>query len=167
MIVLIWGSSPLTRGKLADQALTLDGLGLIPTHAGKTRPPKVSRSKPVAHPHSRGENAAPGVEYTVKDGSSPLTRGKRHHQPGLGSPRGLIPTHAGKTRVGAGRSRRPRAHPHSRGENRTMPAFSASTMGSSPLTRGKHAGEHCTEARPGLIPTHAGKTTSDDHPTRG
>ena len=153
--------------KFADQALTLDGLGLIPTHAGKTRPPKVSRSKPVAHPHSRGENAAPGVEYTVKDGSSPLTRGKRHHQPGLGSPRGLIPTHAGKTRVGAGRSRRPRAHPHSRGENRTMPAFSASTMGSSPLTRGKHAGEHCTEARPGLIPTHAGKTTSDDHPTRG
>ena len=50
------GSSPLTRGKLADQALTLDGLGLIPAHAGKTGLNAWSDAGAWAHPRSRGEN---------------------------------------------------------------------------------------------------------------
>ena len=52
------GSSPLTRGKLADQALTLDGLGLIPAHAGKTETADGIEIEARAHPRSRGENAS-------------------------------------------------------------------------------------------------------------
>ena len=51
------GSSPLTRGKPADRALSGKWSGLIPAHAGKT-PPTFGRS-------------------CVGAGSSPLTRGKR------------------------------------------------------------------------------------------
>ena len=50
------GSSPLTRGKLADQGLSLDGLGLIPAHAGKTNRGRQGSLLAGAHPRSRGEN---------------------------------------------------------------------------------------------------------------
>ena len=70
------GSSPLTRGKLADQALTLDGLGLIPAHAGKTRDLLPVFEDAGAHPRSRGENAAGIASIALTQGSSPLTRGK-------------------------------------------------------------------------------------------
>ena len=36
MIVLIWGSSPLTRGKRPKANRLANDLGLIPAHAGKT-----------------------------------------------------------------------------------------------------------------------------------
>ena len=38
--------------------------------------------------------------------------------------------------------------------------MTAFAPGSSPLTRGKRAGDHVRQLVPGLIPTHAGKTTS-------
>ena len=52
------GSSPLTRGKQLVGALVLDGLGLIPAHAGKTCGPGSRRARLGAHPRSRGENPA-------------------------------------------------------------------------------------------------------------
>ena len=98
---------------------------------------------------------------TVKgEGSSPLTRGKRprRHQRGYGL--GLIPAHAGKTgppRRSAGRSR---AHPRSRGENRSGLLSATMRTGSSPLTRGKRVNPRETRASGRLIPAHAGKTRS-------
>ena len=50
------GSSPLTRGKRGVLLRAFGGPGLIPTHAGKTRPPPRAATYPTAHPHSRGEN---------------------------------------------------------------------------------------------------------------
>ena len=51
------GSSPLTRGKRADDALRLSNPGLIPAHAGKTDE-RARRAVPHrAHPRSRGENS--------------------------------------------------------------------------------------------------------------
>ena len=50
------------------------------------------------------------------------------------------------------------AHPRSRGENSTGEYFGATSMGSSPLTRGKRDGGRGGERRCGLIPAHAGKT---------
>ena len=71
---------------------------------------------------------------------------------------GLIPAHAGKTaRARISRSLVP-AHPRSRGENRTASASSLPTLGSSPLTRGKHTHRWRSGVRTGLIPAHAGKT---------
>ena len=71
------GSSPLTRGKPGVRYSVHWVTGLIPAHAGKTITNLLTCNIKQAHPRSRGENATPGTEYAVKDGSSPLTRGKR------------------------------------------------------------------------------------------
>ena len=70
------GSSPLTRGKQRIRPARLRGAGLIPAHAGKTRPPARSPSKTWAHPRSRGENNRDALRRKFQPGSSPLTRGK-------------------------------------------------------------------------------------------
>ena len=91
------GSSPLTRGK---QAAVPDGCaehGLIPAHAGKTGCRPRFRNRAGAHPRSRGENLAAGIEDAGFEGSSPLTRGKLRVRRADGVRRGLIPAHAGKT----------------------------------------------------------------------
>ena len=131
------GSSPLTRGKLVDHLEHLHCGGLIPAHAGKTPSRRRARPSRRAHPRSRGENAVQSACAPALMGSSPLTRGKRHHQHGLGSPRGLIPAHAGKTGLVSSGGARVGAHPRSRGENAVLWVFIRADGGSSPLTRGK------------------------------
>ena len=111
------GSSPLTRGKPWAQIKAAVSVGLIPAHAGKTKPPKVSRSKREAHPRSRGENLVQAWRFQRSEGSSPLTRGKRMFDVYSYTTRGLIPAHAGKTLSRSLRRSDRRAHPRSRGEN--------------------------------------------------
>ena len=94
------GSSPLTRGKPRPRLRSRSGERLIPAHAGKTLS-RCSRCSPHrAHPRSRGENGGVNVQAIETDGSSPLTRGKRHHGVDRGLDEGLIPAHAGKTSSG-------------------------------------------------------------------
>ena len=133
-----------------------------------------------AHPRSRGENAISSGVSTAVGGSSPLTRGKRMRlsnripedgsspltrgKPGVISPpsvvKRLIPAHAGKT----GRRIMPAhglgAHPRSRGENAIRAPKVGLSGGSSPLTRGKLILGINEKAQGGLIPAHAGKTSS-------
>ena len=154
------GSSPLTRGK--PQHIPGDRLrdGLIPAHAGKT---SYSRSRRVflwAHPRSRGENPRSYPKMPRDRGSSPLTRGKPQHVPGDRLSDGLIPAHAGKTRLWSGATRTWPAHPRSRGENVRPKPASVYLVGSSPLTRGKLVQREREARLPGLIPAHAGKTCS-------
>ena len=92
------GSSPLTRGKLETEQMKTASDGLIPTHAGKTVALYGATRALGAHPHSRGENAAIAASDATDKGSSPLTRGKPLRLALCRSLRGLIPTHAGKTR---------------------------------------------------------------------
>ena len=151
------GSSPLTQGKQAASRGCCVAARLIPAHAGKTRPPKVSRSKPGAHPRSRGENSRVVMMVPFRGGSSPLTRGKRHHGADCNHLRGLIPAHAGKThRTPTERMPRP-AHPRSRGENGPHGIRLEQGRGSSPLTRGKRTGAQVNIGGRGLIPAHGGK----------
>ena len=51
-----WGSSPLTRGKLAEKVLQAAEMRLIPAHAGKTTRTPDRLPWIPAHPRSRGEN---------------------------------------------------------------------------------------------------------------
>ena len=51
------------------------------------------------------------------------------------------------------------AHPRSRGENITSSRWTHPGLGSSPLTRGKHADPRRRQEVRGLIPAHAGKTS--------
>ena len=91
------GSSPLTRGKPLAYTEADDARGLIPAHAGKTSRPGPRRSRPGAHPRSRGENIPQKYRPSREQGSSPLTRGKPDTVKSIISRRGLIPAHAGKT----------------------------------------------------------------------
>ena len=70
------GSSPLTRGKRTRSRTACRPPGLIPAHAGKTRRRRRARRGRRAHPRSRGENMKKADAEALKQGSSPLTRGK-------------------------------------------------------------------------------------------
>ena len=95
------GSSPLTRGNLrvvrAGQVVD----GLIPAHAGKTSAITTILETLGAHPRSRGENIYVDWQTLHSAGSSPLTRGKRRDNLDSDREDGLIPAHAGKTRLGS------------------------------------------------------------------
>ena len=160
------GSSPLTRGKLPPVPVGRGRAGLIPAHAGKTPPWLGVTSWCTAHPRSRGENPDGRLRGGFRFGSSPLTRGKRraarlHDRLG-----GLIPAHAGKTMTWWCQYGDLGAHPRSRGENRLPVGASRTTIGSSPLTRGKPGTIVAYAGVSRLIPAHAGKTAAFSEATR-
>ncbi len=72
----------------------------------------------------------------------------------------LIPAHAGKTPGTCFGTSHCRAHPRSRGENIKAKVAACCASGSSPLTRGKRARSMGPTCPVGLIPAHAGKTSS-------
>ena len=135
-------------------------IGLIPAHAGKTFGTDSVNRTFTAHPRSRGENESSDDGESSAPGSSPLTRGKRRPPTTISPSRGLIPAHAGKTGHRQARRHPKTAHPRSRGENRRQRSAQPYSVGSSPLTRGKHVAAAARPARTRLIPAHAGKTAS-------
>ena len=150
---------PRSRGEnVLDLPLLTGGARLIPAHAGKTQPTERPSHEPWAHPRSRGENAASASASHRVAGSSPLTRGKRGHEPPRRRCPGLIPAHAGKTRVRRTGQFPVPAHPRSRGENGGRAVRGCGAGGSSPLTRGKPEAKRRELTRFRLIPAHAGKT---------
>ena len=160
------GSSPLTRGKQDEHRRVALGGGLIPAHAGKTIARSAGGMRAWAHPRSRGENSFDHQHARGREGSSPLTRGKREAETGERVLGGLIPAHAGKTRWRRARSPPRKAHPRSRGENAQGRGHSPASGGSSPLTRGKLLHSRWGHGREGLIPAHAGKTDGPERMTR-
>ena len=112
----------------------------------------------AAHPRSRGENEAGDEKGSTFEGSSPLTRGKRASVRASAAIGGLIPAHAGKTRLRPVPIGRFPAHPRSRGENLLLGTPTPVALGSSPLTRGKRIKGVFTGVWERLIPAHAGKT---------
>ena len=157
-ITAMSGSSPLTRGKQVHRLCRRLIIGLIPAHAGKTGLIMWMRRASWAHPHSRRENIVVSTPTIIRQGSSPLTRGKPRRGHRLAPQSRLIPAHAGKT-VPARRPWPPaRAHPHSRGENDWRVPSARHSCGSSPLTRGKPPMVSESKFMMGLIPAHAGKT---------
>ena len=155
---------PLTRGKLKLPAIQYERLGLIPTHAGKTPLPFRLRSRGRAHPRSRGENFLAVCTCGWRDGSSPLTRGKRRKLLGPSPVPRLIPAHAGKTPFRGAHGRGCAAHPRSRGENAILAFTLKCGCGSSPLARGKRTSGRSVRRSRGLIPAHTGKTAAPGRP---
>ena len=155
------GSSPLTRGKREVRDELSRHVRLIPAHAGKTCPRLSAPTTRRAHPRSRGENRLRGLITYGRHGSSPLTRGKRACTWGSLWLVRLIPAHAGKTPTWRTSRLITPAHPRSRGENGDGADTSVARLGSSPLTRGKPPLASVQPYFTGLIPAHAGKTSSD------
>ena len=133
------GSSPLTRGKPHHLTLARALLRLIPAHAGKTATGQATFRRLAAHPRSRGENSLFRRAREPCGGSSPLTRGKLPALPAPDPFPGLIPAHAGKTRIATSVCSLSTAHPRSRGENVSHASDALLIWGSSPLTRGKRS----------------------------
>ena len=158
---VVAGSSPLTRGKPRRSGRCTCAHRLIPAHAGKTVEEIKGGKKISAHPRSRGENRGDNLLLWRAAGSSPLTRGKRHHAHEVGQSGRLIPAHAGKTRRTPPWGGQGRAHPRSRGENGAVAVGPIFPHGSSPLTRGKRGWRRKGLDVRRLIPAHAGKTLPD------
>ena len=156
------GSSPLTRGKRREALPQRLNHGLIPAHAGKTSALTGATESWGAHPRSRGENPKTPRENTPRNGSSPLTRGKRLLLVCVRLHIGLIPAHAGKTSSASSARVDSRAHPRSRGENYRDGNHLQLPEGSSPLTRGKPPRSDQDQSPRRLIPAHAGKTRVDN-----
>ena len=152
------GSSPLTQGKPMPFIGNSHPKGIIPAHAGKTRRKPVQHDRHRDHPRSRGENTSVKPKSKIAWGSSPLTRGKHAPVWSAHAGHGLIPARAWKTGPTPTRAKPSKAHPRSRGENVAAATRPPCSLGSSPLTRGKHcAGDRLISALR-LIPAHAGKT---------
>ena len=141
--VLIAGSSPHARGKLA--AFT------------------DSSSRSRAHPRMRGENSAPRIDGIKVNGSSPHARGKLSIPPEILEVIGLIPACAGKTSVTFSTLRAVRAHPRMRGENGCSESTRQIGSGSSPHARGKLKRCFRLFAAFRLIPACAGKTDASQN----
>ena len=152
------GSSPLTRGKPPRSPSRVRVMGLIPAHAGKTLVADDMHFSVPAHPRSRGENPSRRLPVDCRSGSSPLTRGKHPTLQAMLGGDGLIPAHAGKTTNFRCHRRCLTAHPRSRGENQLPHLSLSSSLGSSPLTRGKPHRVRSSRSIRRLIPAHAGKT---------
>ena len=89
-------------------------------------------------------------------------RGKRHGADPSTPVLGLIPAHAGKTRgLWLGQVQRA-AHPRACGENHNNRGQRLGNGGSSPRMRGKQPEWTAYYRSEGLIPAHAGKTTTHE-----
>ena len=131
---------------------------LIPAHAGKTTQSYDAWLFYPAHPRSRGENGSVRICLHSVTGSSPLTRGKPSSCTLRPRTARLIPAHAGKTASVSILPSHESAHPRSRGENSGNSSNVSTSVGSSPLTRGKPPLRRRRQVWEGLIPAHAGKT---------
>ncbi len=158
------GSSPRTRGTRPDRLTQRRGRRFIPAYAGNTDiPPPGPWNTPV-HPRVRGEHFPPVLDVTTICGSSPRTRGTHGAGKGEGIAIRFIPAYAGNTL----RADRPAidtsVHPRVRGEHVPVSAQATHLDGSSPRTRGTHAGCACFPALERFIPAYAGNTGR--HPAR-
>ena len=146
------------RGKRAPGGLTIDHVGLIPAHAGKTKRAAAIKAARAAHPRACGENSLSEFSAASSYGSSPRMRGKQMIRPNNAVTDGLIPAHAGKTLEGHKPVGDFGAHPRACGENVNWWFISSSIAGSSPRMRGKLGSSLLQYGSIGLIPAHAGKT---------
>ena len=92
-------------------------VGIIPACAGETPHTTAAQARPADHPRLRGGNSPPmSLPPTIR-GSSPLARGKRRLDEGLGDADRIIPACAGETTPPRNFAVMERDHPRLRGGN--------------------------------------------------
>ena len=154
----MWGLSPLARGKPSGTVATIGVGGPIPAGAGETRRRRSSSPRPRAYPRWRGGNNCRRTQLCWRSGLSPLARGKHSkHLAHIHIP-GPIPAGAGETMPGTVLFQALWAYPRWRGGNVLRVVLLITSLGLSPLARGKHRHESALERREGPIPAGAGET---------
>ena len=137
------GSSPLARGtRLVNPHGAAHGR-FIPAGAGNTQGGLHGAHAVAVHPRWRGEHISTTLLDMRSAGSSPLARGTPEDARGNAQQCRFIPAGAGNT-SGLNISRDLiTVHPRWRGEHFSGAAWSASSVGSSPLARGTRSLLEC------------------------
>ena len=136
------GDHPRIRGEhLSRGCLRVLLGGIIPAYAGSTDGLPIAEWRRADHPRIRGEHVRGPSRQDRESGSSPHTRGARHHARLPTRLPGIIPAYAGSTHTPRTRPKPLADHPRIRGEhfNSILPALPKA--GSSPHTRGAPACE--------------------------
>ena len=135
-------------------------IGIIPAHAGLTLIPKHDRLCPWDHPRACGAHSSLKSRRTNTTGSSPRMRGSLLVGILIPLRIGIIPAHAGLTTVRTLPTRTPRDHPRACGAHNNNMWYEKAVRGSSPRMRGSQLREQCDAVALGIIPAHAGLTTT-------
>ena len=120
----------------------------------------------------RGEDELEPAGRVVDLGSPPHARGRRREERRIGTGDRITPACAGKTINNVSSSGSGRDHPRMRGEDTNACCAFRSTIGSPPHARGRLGPELLDNAKWGITPACAGKTTTgssvikspQDHP---
>ena len=123
-------------------------------------------------PRIRGEHESSTSRSRPSPGSSPHTRGALGILLAIFIQLGIIPAYAGSTSPDEAIPMKRGDHPRIRGEHHVTVVVAAPGRGSSPHTRGAHAGARALLLGGGIIPAYAGSTPSSgaslprctDHP---
>ena len=156
--IILLGSSPHMRGTLSENIGKLLTDGIIPAHAGNTFNKTVQSCKIRDHPRTCGEHYRSRCLRNPDRGSSPHMRGTPRRKTLANQTDGIIPAHAGNTRLRPEPFRRAEDHPRTCGEHQVRLDSLAEIEGSSPHMRGTHEIPALGRRNPGIIPAHAGNT---------
>ena len=154
------GSSPRMRGTLESLGHLWRVPGIIPAHAGNTRELVHPLPGVQDHPRACGEHHLWCVEPEFTKGSSPRMRGTPVGRQTVRADLGIIPAHAGNTGRTSAATSRSWDHPRACGEHSSASAAWRISLGSSPRMRGTPCYRRRGSDRNGIIPAHAGNTTT-------
>ena len=152
------GSSLRVRGAASIVGGALQGVGIIPAHAGSSILNAGTVELGRDHPRACGEQALTRGELAAVGGSSPRVRGAvRVHRRNERRP-GIIPACAGSRRSRRRTSTSARDHPRAGGEQEWRHTLSFGTQGSSPRMRGAVLLIVTSPLDSGIIPACAGSS---------
>ena len=154
------GSSPRMRGSLSVTKYGINSTRIIPAHAGLTPRGPSSAAAQRDHPRACGAHLKLKDVATMLSGSSPRMRGSQQGDGATATKPGIIPAHAGLTRVLALANLESRDHPRACGAHLIHNALRRPEWGSSPRMRGSQVRDNRRDAARGIIPAHAGLTTT-------
>ena len=112
----------------------------IPTRVGTTYKHKGWKAIGADHPHTRGDNGGANGRTALKNGPSPHAWGQLTRRRWPRASRRTIPTRVGTTNDGIQPKDLLTDHPHTRGDNQTLPTESQPFTGPSPHAWGQPAG---------------------------
>ena len=155
---IVAGSSPRMRGSPTKRRRSMRPMGIIPAHAGLTRP----RSWMIAclrdHPRACGAHFQHLPQSRHVIGSSPRMRGSQLVKESAHKYDGIIPAHAGLTQRKLRVDYDQRDHPRACGAHIHHTATGSSPSGSSPRMRGSQKENNHGTLEGRIIPAHAGLT---------
>ena len=148
------------RGSLNGVNLFGVDLGIIPAHAGLTLRGNIIKYTCRDHPRACGAHSSSATRLSCPQGSSPRMRGSPIRLTNVARFLGIIPAHAGLTSSTSRNHDKLRDHPRACGAHLTVDCLFLKCPGSSPRMRGSLYDRRQTHGGFGIIPAHAGLTSS-------